>query len=120
MNILNPILKATKITKIDVIKARVLLEKILRFKKIPIRPPIKTAKNNGKYEVNSFIIFSFVNCPKIPEIEFMRIKSDAVVTIFLGLSAFNRKSIGLKNIPPPIPIKPEMRPSREPTNIAIK
>ena len=31
------------------------------------------------------------------------INNDAEVTIFLGLSAFNRKSIGLKKIPPPIP-----------------
>ena len=34
--------------------------------------------------------------------------NDAVVTIFLGLSAFNKNKIGLKKIPPPIPTIPEV------------
>ena len=40
--------------------------------------------------------------------------NDAVVMIFLGLSAFNKKSRGLKKIPPPIPTIPEINPRREP------
>ena len=76
-----------------------------------------TVKNKGQYNIISFNIFSFVNCPKIPEIELMSINNDAVVTIFLGLSAFNKKSIGLKKIPPPIPIIPEIRPRIEPIKI---
>ena len=33
--------------------------------------------------------------------------------MFFGLSAFSKKSIGLKNIPPPIPINPEISPRIE-------
>ena len=40
--------------------------------------------------------------------------------MFFGLSALNKKSIGLRNIPPPIPINPEMRPRIEPINIETK
>ena len=36
------------------------------------------------------------------------------MTIFLGLSAFNKKRIGLKKIPPPIPTIPEINPRMEP------
>ena len=39
------ILAATKITNKDVVKTSTLLEKILRFRKFPKRPPIKTVKN---------------------------------------------------------------------------
>ena len=46
----------------------------------------------------------------------MRINKEAVVTMFLGLSAFNKKSIGLKKIPPPIPIIPEINPRIEPVS----
>ena len=56
----------------------------------------------------------FVNCPKIPEIELTRINRDAVVTIIFGFSAFNKKRIGLKKIPPPIPTIPETNPRIEP------
>ena len=40
--------------------------------------------------------------------------------MFFGLSAFSKKSIGLKNIPPPMPINPEIRPRNEPIKIEIK
>ena len=43
--------------------------------------------------------------------------NDAVVAIFLGLSAFNKKRIGLKKIPPPIPTIPEINPRTEPIKI---
>ena len=33
--------------------------------------------------------------------------------MFLGLSAFNKNKIGLKNIPPPIPTIPEIKPRKE-------
>ena len=39
---------------------------------------------------------------------------DAVVTMFFGLSAFNKKSIGLRKIPPPIPTIPETNPIIDP------
>ena len=38
------------------------------------------------------------------------------MTIFLGLSALNKKRIGLKNIPPPIPTTPEIKPNKDPIN----
>ena len=47
-------------------------------------------------------------------------KSEAAVTICLGLPAFSKKSIGLKNIPPPIPTIPETKPNAAPINIEIK
>ena len=47
----------------------------------------------------------------------MSINNDAVVTIFLGLSAFNKNRIGLRKIPPPIPIIPEINPRTEPIMI---
>ena len=50
----------------------------------------------------------------MPETEFMRINNEAVVTITFGFSALRRKRIGLKKIPPPIPIIPEIRPNIEP------
>ena len=56
-----------------------------------------------------------------PELrEFIKINKEAVVTIFLGLSAFIKKSIGLKKIPPPIPTTPETKPKKAPIGIEIK
>ena len=66
------------------------------------------------------IIFSLESWPKIPEIELIRINNDALVTIFLGLSALNKKRIGLKKIPPPIPTTPETKPRIDPIIIEIK
>ena len=40
--------------------------------------------------------------------------SEAVVAIIWGLSAFSKKSIGLKKIPPPIPTIPDTKPRTEP------
>ena len=45
---------------------------------------------------------------------------DAVVTMFLGLSAFSKKRIGLRKIPPPIPTIPEIRPKKDPIKIEKK
>ena len=42
------------------------------------------------------------------------------MTIFLGLSALNKKRIGLKKIPPPIPTIPETKPRIDPIIIEIK
>ena len=55
----------------------------------------------------------------MPDNEFIKIKTDAEVTISLGLAAFSKKSIGLKKIPPPIPTIPETKPSAEPIKIAM-
>ena len=120
MNTLKPILIAIKITKKEVIKARDLFESIFKFKKFPMRPPAKTAKKSGQYEKVSFNIVSFVSCPKTPEIELISMNKDAVVAIFLGLSSFNKKRIGLKKIPPPIPTIPEISPKTEPIEIEMK
>ena len=42
------------------------------------------------------------------------------MTIFLGLSALNKKRIGLKKIPPPMPTTPETKPRIDPIIIEIK
>ena len=63
---------------------------------------------------------SFVNWPIIPNKEFIKINRDAVVAICFGYPAFNKNSIGLRNIPPPIPTIPEINPSTEPIIIDKK
>ena len=40
--------------------------------------------------------------------------NEAAVTICFGLPAFIKKRIGLKNIPPPIPTTPEIKPNIPP------
>ena len=50
----------------------------------------------------------------IPNKEFIKINTDAVVTMCFGFAALSRKSIGLKKIPPPIPTTPEINPKIHP------
>ena len=45
------------------------------------------------------------------------LNKEAVVTIIFGFSAFNKRRIGLKKIPPPIPTIPEINPKIQPINI---
>ena len=61
----------------------------------------------------------FVICPLIPDIELIKINTEAVVTICFGFAALNKNKIGLKNIPPPIPTTPDMNPKIPPINIDI-
>ena len=44
---------------------------------------------------------------------------DAVVAICFGYPAFIKNKIGLKNMPPPIPIIPEVKPIIEPIKSEI-
>ena len=53
----------------------------------------------------------------MPEIEFININNEADVTICWGLPTLNKKSIGLKKTPPPIPTTPEMNPIIPPVTI---
>ena len=62
----------------------------------------------------------FDNCPIIPNIEFINIKSDAAVTICFGRPALIKNKIGLKKIPPPIPTVPEKNPKIPPIKIEKK
>ena len=50
----------------------------------------------------------------MPKIEFIKINNEAVLVICFGYPAFSKNKIGLKNIPPPIPITPETKPMAEP------
>ena len=70
--------------------------------------------------INSFITLSFVNWPKTPDTELIKINRDEVVAIFLGKSALSKNKIGLKNIPPPIPTMPEIKPNVPPIRVDIK
>ena len=45
--------------------------------------------------------------------------TEATVTICFGLAALIKKSSGLKKIPPPIPITPEIKPKTPPIKIEI-
>ena len=112
-----PILIATKITKHAVNRANILFERNFIFKKLPIWPPINTAINSGQKFKNSLKTISFVNCPPIPKIEFTKMNKDAVLVICFGYPAFIKNKIGLKNIPPPIPTKPDIKPIIDPINI---
>ena len=90
------------------------------FKKFPICPPIRTARNRGKKFKNSSKTISLVSWPATPKKELKRINNDAAAAICLGYPAFIRKRIGLKNIPPPIPTTPEKKPIIDPIIIEKK
>ena len=60
-----------------------------------------------------------MNWPVRPEIEFINIKRDATVAIFLELSALINNKIGLKKIPPPMPTTPDINPIEPPIKIAM-
>ena len=62
---------------------------------------------------------SLVNCPITPAIELTRMNKEVAVTICFGLPAFIKKRIGLKNMPPPIPTTPEIKPNIPPIKIEI-
>ena len=62
---------------------------------------------------------SFVNWPITPNNELIKINKEAEVTICLGYPAFIKNNIGLKNIPPPIPTMPEIKPIIEPVKTEI-
>ena len=49
-------------------------------------------------------------------LEFININREDVVTICLGFPALNKKRIGLKKIPPPIPTTPDTNPIDAPIN----
>ena len=102
------------------IKAKVLLDKNFMFKKFPICPPIRTARNRGQKFKNSSKTISLVSWPAKQKKELMRINNDAAAAICLGYPAFIRKRIGLKNIPPPIPTTPEKKPIIDPIIIEKK
>ena len=91
-----------------------MLDKNFIFKKFPICPPINTIKKRGQKFKNSLKTISFVNCPATPKIEFIKIKREAAVVICFGYPALIKNKNGLKNIPPPIPIIPEINPIIEP------
>ena len=94
-----------------------MLDKNFIFKKFPICPPIKTAKKHIQKSKNLSKTISLVICPATPNIELIKINKDAEVAICLGCPAFIRKRIGLKKIPPPIPINPEKKPITDPIKI---
>ena len=63
------------------------------FKKFPTKPPTKTPKNKGQYIRISLITVCFVNWPKTPEIELIKMNKEAEVAIFLGFSIFSKNNI---------------------------
>ena len=64
---------------------------------------------------NIEIILEFF--PNAKFVHTYRCFKDAVVAIIFGLSAFNKKRIGLKKIPPPMPTIPDTNPNMQPINI---
>ena len=116
---MDPIRIEINITRTAVIKTKILFEKIFKFKKFPNCPPISTASKRYQYPKTSFNTSFFVSCPIIPDRELIRINIEAKVTMCLGFAALAKKSIGLKNIPPPIPTTPDINPSIAPIIIEI-
>ena len=83
-------------------------------------PPTKTHIKKGQKLKNSSNTISFVSWPATPNIEFIKINKDAVAAICFGYPAFIKNNIGLKNIPPPIPTIPEIKPIIDPIEIDSK
>lgn len=98
----------------------VLFERNFIFKWLPICPPTKTVKKRGQKLINSLKTISFVSCPATPNIELTKINKEAVAAICFGYPAFIKNKIGLKNIPPPIPTRPDTKPIMEPIKIDNK
>ena len=88
----------------------------MRRGEVPIYEPHLDVvfERNIKANKISFTTESFVNWPKIPDTEFIKINIEAEVTIFFGFSNLSKNNIGLKNIPPPIPTIPDIKPIMEP------
>ena len=84
---------------------------------MPICPPTKTVKKRGQKLKNSLKTISFVSWPITPNVELTKINKEADAAICFGYPAFIKNKIGLKNIPPPIPTRPEMNPIIEPIKI---
>ena len=55
-------------------------------------------------------------CPFKENSELIKMNIEAVFIICWGLPALNKKRMGLKKIPPPIPTIPEIKPNKEPIN----
>ncbi len=55
----------------------------------------------------------------MPAIEFVTINNADVAAVNLGSAHFSKRIIGLKNIPPPIPTTPEIKPTAPPVGNAI-
>ena len=66
--------------------------------------------NKGQYFKNSSKTIFLVSCPATPKAELININKDAELVICFGYPDFSKNKIGLKKIPPPIPIKPEKNP----------
>ena len=75
--------------------------------------------NKGQYFKNSSKTIFLVNCPATPKTELININKDAELVICFGYPDFSKNKIGLKKIPPPIPIKPEKNPIIDPIIIEI-
>ena len=86
---------------------------------LPICPPSKTKMNKGQYFKNSSKTIFLVSCPATPKTELININKDAELVICFGYPDFSKNKIGLKKIPPPIPIKPEKNPIIDPIIIEI-
>lgn len=91
------------------------LTDISRFpKNAPKYPPIKTTTTNGR--IISKLIFLFIEIATKLLNEFKTINAlDVAAVVFVSPQPKNN-IIGLKNIPPPIPINPETVPSTKPIN----
>ena len=67
--------------------------------------------------IGLYFLFSTIDIKDLMSYEFIRINKEAVAAICLGYPAFNRKRIGLKKIPPPIPTIPDNKPNTDPIKI---
>lgn len=79
-------------------------------------PPIR-AIGTSKKESNGMLLFIIRN-PVIPAIEFTNMNKAETAAASFILPHAKRIIIGLKIIPPPIPIKPENKPIPNPKNKA--
>ena len=69
-------------------------------------------------ELRKLNFASFERNPNIPEIEFTKMNKVETAAVCFKFAQPNKSKIGLKTIPPPIPIKPDKNPTIAPIIIA--
>ena len=92
-------------------------EKVFAPRYEPINPPIDAAIKRGVSKPISIIPDD--NLPSKPLIELISIKNAETALVFFGFAQFINIISGLKNIPPPIPTIPEIKPIIPPDNNAV-
>ena len=85
----------------------------------PAKPPIITAPKTQRVKGIDTGMVPLIAKPVIPPIELTKIKKLAIPAIFFASSQFNKLSTGDKNMPPPIPTRPDKKPKAVPNGMDL-